>query len=231
MTPTAECTLGTSPPKPCSVSDRRRSGAGSSAAPWQQRVWRTSARRGRPDWTDRPREVVEAALARVVGNRTEAAPLRPVRALAAADRCRPVSRQPVVHAERPPENGPGVHRGRGLMCQPAPLPSGAAGENRARCARSGVAALCAATETSSPDWQGHTRQRPRGKNAGGTCPAPARSRRSPTIARPGAGEDAAARGSTSSAWPGWPTWGRCVHRGPRSRVRCGSDYTSARRMT
>ncbi len=73
MTPTAECTLGTSPPKPCSVSDRRRSGAGSSAAPWQQRVWRTSARRGRPDWTDRLREVVEAALARVVGNRTEAA--------------------------------------------------------------------------------------------------------------------------------------------------------------
>ena len=36
------------------------------------------------------------------------------------------------------------------------------GRNRARCARQDVAALCAATDSRSPGWQGHA-QRPRGR--------------------------------------------------------------------
>ena len=63
-----------------------------------------------------------------------------------------MSRQPVVHAERPPENGPGGHRGADTVARPSAQRGG--GRNRARYARFAVAALCAATETRSPAGKG-----------------------------------------------------------------------------
>ena len=63
---------------------------------------------------------------------------------------RPISRRPVVQAERPPENGPDRAQGEGADALARPFcPAG-----RARCARLAVAALCAATETSSPAGKG-----------------------------------------------------------------------------
>ena len=127
------------------------------------------------DWaaeeTDHPREVIEAALAHVVRNRVEAAyagsDLFERRRRLMDDR-RPISRQPVVPAERPPEDG--RERGTGGRADPVapPVPSGGGRKIAARCARLTVAALCAATETRSPGWQGHT-QPPRGRTLAGVA--------------------------------------------------------------